>query len=531
MSGSCLSVRAGLHHVVAGVTGATGLKIIRAIVAGERDPAQLAQHRERQCKNPVETIEVVLRGHYRDEHAFALTQAVRNYDFCHIQVAACDQRIEDLLTRLRSVSAGESARMRIAWLVLPLSPETDRFSQSAGNAVQSRVIGLLVGQSELKGPSWAPRTLPRRIAQVDVASIFLGVAASFLVCLLAIVGLRPVAVAVDLVDKPGGRKTHHGEIPIVGGIAMFLGLSVGLGLVPGDPLRSETFIAACALLVVTGLLDDRFELSPWLRLPAQAAATLMVVTQLFAGTGFGLGNPLGFGNIEFHGLAAFVVILFFVVGAINAFNMLDGMDGLAGAVSLVALSGISVLAFGGGQPFTLQVSLTLAGAVGAFLLFNLPIRRNRGVRCFMGDAGSTLIGFILALLCMRLTQGQTRILAPVSVLWLVALPVFELLWTIIRRVSRRQSPFRADREHFHHLLVDAGLGVRGAFIVYVLCATVLTGAGLLFHEVGLPESLQFALFVLTGIFTVMLMFRVPVLVAHLPPDWHRKPVPRATGDV
>ena len=98
-----------LHHVVADVTGATGLKIIRAIVAGERDPAQLAQHRERQCKNPVETIEVALRGHYRDEHVFALTQAVQNYDFCHIQVAACDQRIEDVLARLRSVSAAPAA--------------------------------------------------------------------------------------------------------------------------------------------------------------------------------------------------------------------------------------------------------------------------------------------------------------------------------------------------------------------------------------------------------------------------------------
>src|SRR5690606_29850035 len=108
--------------------------------------------------------------------------------------------------------------------------------------------------------------------------------------------------------------------------------------------------------------------------------------------------------------------LFFAVGAINAFNMLDGMDGLAGAVSLVALAGIALLAWIGGLQFTVQVSFALAGAVGAFLMFNLPIRRNRGVRCFMGDAGSTLIGFILALLCMRLSQGESRILAPVSVL-------------------------------------------------------------------------------------------------------------------
>lgn len=341
-------------------------------------------------------------------------------------------------------------------------------------------------------------------------------------CILAIVSLRPVAVVIDLVDKPGGRKTHHGDVPIVGGVAMFLGLSVGLGFVPADALRSDVFIAACGLLVVTGLLDDRFELSPWVRLPAQAAATLLVVTHLFAGLAFNFGNPLGFGDIDFHGIASYVVVLFFVVGAINAFNMLDGMDGLAGAVAVVALLGITAMAWSGGLTFTLHVSFALAGAVGAFLLFNLPIHRNRGLRCFMGDAGSTLIGFILAVLCMRLTQGHTRVMAPVSVLWLVALPVFELLWTISRRALRRQSPFAADREHFHHLLIDSGIGVRGAFVVYVVYAAILAAVGLALHAIGMSESLQFALFVLTGIFTVMLMYRAPRLVAWLPPEWHRK---------
>lgn len=311
---------------------------------------------------------------------------------------------------------------------------------------------------------------------------------------------------------------------------MFLSLAVGLGLLPSDAPRIDTFIAASGLLVVTGLLDDRFELSPWMRLPAQAAATLLVVFQLFPGSGFSFGNPLGLGDIGFQGLFAYVVILLFVVGAINAFNMLDGMDGLAGGVAMVALVGIAVLAWQGGLQFSLHVSASLAGAVVAFLLFNLPIRRNREVRCFMGDAGSTLIGFILAVLCMRLTQGESRVVAPVSVLWLVALPVFELLWTIIRRASRGQSPFTADREHFHHLLVDSGLGVRAAFILYLALAATLAVAGFVFHAIGMPEALQFALFVLTGIFTVMTMYRAPLLVARLPSDWRRAPGPQMSGN-
>lgn len=355
-----------------------------------------------------------------------------------------------------------------------------------------------------------------------VPSLLFGSVASFFVCLIAVLALRPVAVAIDLVDKPGGRKTHHGEVPIVGGIAMFLGLAVGLGLNPGGLLHAETIIAASGLLVVTGLLDDRFELSPWLRLPAQATATVLVVAVFYPIPTLSFGNPLGTGEIVLHGFAAYGAMLFFVVGAINAMNMLDGMDGLAGAVSLVALAAIVAMSWtGGGLPFSVQVSLTLAGSVAAFLLFNLPTHRNRELRCFMGDAGSMMIGFLLALLCMRVSQGDTAVMAPVGVLWLVALPIYELLWTIIRRTSRRQSPFTADREHFHHLLIDAGLGVRGAFFMYVLLALLLAGTGLALHELAWSDAVQFPLFVVTGVAVVMSMYRVAALVERFPASWRR----------
>jgi len=105
MQKALMEMNVQLHHVVADITGATGLKIVRAIIAGERDPAQLALLRDRQCKNPVGTIEAALHGHYRDEHVFALTQAVHSYDFCHVQVAECDRRIETILASLHGTSA------------------------------------------------------------------------------------------------------------------------------------------------------------------------------------------------------------------------------------------------------------------------------------------------------------------------------------------------------------------------------------------------------------------------------------------
>ena len=106
-------------------------------------------------------------------------------------------------------------------------------------------------------------------------------AASFFTCWLAIVALRPLAIAVDLVDRPGGHKIHHGDIPVVGGLAMFLGIVLGMGLLPLPGPSSGAFLAACAILVTVGLIDDRFDLSPWTRLPGQIAAAVVLVLASF----------------------------------------------------------------------------------------------------------------------------------------------------------------------------------------------------------------------------------------------------------
>lgn len=327
-------------------------------------------------------------------------------------------------------------------------------------------------------------------------------------------------MAVDLVDRPGGRKTHSGEIPVVGGLAMFLGLALGVGITATPQSSFDSFVAACSLLVTVGLLDDRFDLSPWLRLPAQIAATLLAVNAS-ALMAVSLGSPAGDLTLDFSGLTAAFVVVVLVVGAVNAFNMLDGMDGLAGTVSLVALVAIAYLSFGTAQLWAFSVSTIVAGAVAGFLLFNVPSRFNRGMRCFMGDAGSTLIGFVLALLCLRISQGSAALVSPITVLWFVALPIFELLWTIIRRVGRGHSPFRADREHLHHLLLDSGFGVRSAFAVFLLLASLYSVIGLVLAHLGASDSLSFVLFGLVGVGTVCLMYRAHRYVHWLPSAWQR----------
>jgi UDP-GlcNAc:undecaprenyl-phosphate GlcNAc-1-phosphate transferase len=335
--------------------------------------------------------------------------------------------------------------------------------------------------------------------------------ACFFATLLTMAALRPVAVVVELVDKPGGRKTHHGEIPVVGGLAMFIGCIFGIGLLPGSSLVSASMLSAAALVVLVGLLDDRFEISPIARLTAHLVAAFLVLstsTDLSITT---LGRPFGNSPIEFteFGAAAFTCIA--IVGAINAFNMLDGMDGLAGTMAFNALAALACLTSLTGDNIVGSVSIVLCGAVAAFLIFNFPAKYNRRFRCFMGDAGSTLLGFLLACMCISASQRTGSKLSPTTMLWIVAIPLYELLWTTMRRTLKGRSPLNPDRAHFHHKLLDAGFGVRGAFFVLICIGVLLSLAAVAIHYFEVPDAFSFALWLLSGLGMVVLMHNAQIL--------------------
>jgi len=345
---------------------------------------------------------------------------------------------------------------------------------------------------------------------------------SFALSLLAILSLRPLAIAIDLIDRPGGRKTHHGEVPIVGGLAMYLGVVLGVGMLPLQDSAGAAFLSACTVLVTVGLVDDRFDLSPWTRLPAQVCAALMLIFGAGAVV-LSLGDPFGTGPVELSSVGSPLFTALIVIAAINAFNMLDGMDGLAGATALTSLVALSIMAWTGGGSTPVALSFVVGGSICAFLIFNLPSHLNRPFRCFMGDAGSTLLGFSVAWLCIQVSQGHGKSVAPVTTLWAVAMPLYELIWSTLRRLVRGVSPFRADASHFHHMLLKAGFGVRGAFAVFVTLAIVLAGIGLAADHYALAEKYSFALLLVCGVAVVTLMYRADLLWKLMPEPVRRIP--------
>jgi UDP-GlcNAc:undecaprenyl-phosphate GlcNAc-1-phosphate transferase len=300
---------------------------------------------------------------------------------------------------------------------------------------------------------------------------------------------------------------------------MFSGLLVAAAATPALGGDGMYLLVVSAFMVSIGALDDRFDLPPRVRLFAHLTAA---VTLLY-GSGYvvaSLGDLLGMGELTL-GWATVPFTVLSVIALINAFNMLDGLDGLAGSSGMVALGGLMIVACIGGSPGTVIVAGSMLGAVVAFLMFNLPTRLNRPVRTFMGDAGSTLLGFVLAGLSLTLVQPTTIDLAPVVVLWLMPIPIFELFTSTARRILHGMSPTQADTGHFHHVLVRSGLSVRAVCTLYLVVSLACCVFGVWAYRTGVPEPMLFAVFCLAFGAWLLLVRQVRHFIGLLPAWFQR----------
>ncbi len=321
------------------------------------------------------------------------------------------------------------------------------------------------------------------------------IAIAFFITLIFMIALRPLAKSIGLVDMPGGRKQHVGEVPIVGGIAIFLGSAGGLVVSPGDHPFLLPGLVASGLIVAIGVLDDKYSLPASARLTTQIVAVLIMAF----GANFimtNIGDPFGFGVIEL-GPSALIVTVLITVSVINAFNMIDGVDGLAGTMALIAL--ISVALVAGYNAPVATVALIAAASILAFLMFNFPTPYNRTVRTFMGDAGSMLIGIFVVWITMRISQVPDAIASPVVCLWFVAIPIYDLFTRFVRRALNGHSPFRPGRDHFHNTLARAGLGVRSVLGFLAGLQLIYALIGLTGHFAGASDVVMFTAWSFLGI--------------------------------
>ena len=302
---------------------------------------------------------------------------------------------------------------------------------------------------------------------------------------IAIMVLARLAPRWGLVDRPGGRKRHHAVVPLVGGIGIYIGVVTACLVWDSIGALGNSSKLACGAMLLVGVADDRHDITPTIRLALQAAiaVTLVLVT---GHTVTDLGDLVGLGTVQLGWLSLpFTIVA--MVALINAFNMLDGLDGLAGGVGFVGFGALAVLASVTGQVAMATVSLAFVGALLGFLFFNAPIRLVRRRLVFMGDAGSTLLGFAFAASALTMVSPDGADLPPPLILWLVAIPIFELFSSTFRRAARGMSPMEADTGHYHHRLMEAGWPVNAVFAFYFLFSAVSAAIGLGLYALHAPD--------------------------------------------
>ncbi|MCK5717987.1 MAG: hypothetical protein KAH77_10900 [Thiomargarita sp.] len=326
---------------------------------------------------------------------------------------------------------------------------------------------------------------------------------AFSMTILLIHKLKPLAVRIGFVDQPDDRKHHQGNIPLIGGIAIFCGFMLTLLITDQQLLNLRTLVACAAILMFVGVLDDFHDLPHTARFLVQIFVGLLMMSNAeIALHEFGaLTWTSEIIELDFWTTGIFTILA--IVMAINAMNMSDGIDGLAGSLTIITLSALSFIAWMAGLEAVWKILLILIMTILAFLIFNLRYPGQAHAQVFMGDAGSMFLGFIIVWFLISLSQGEQRAMTPVTALWIFALPLLDVARLTIHRSLKGTSPFSPDREHLHHLLLKAGFTIQQTLLIIVSVALGLAVCGLLGLFWGMSEFIMFIAFI--GIFVCFLL--------------------------
>ncbi len=315
---------------------------------------------------------------------------------------------------------------------------------------------------------------------------FLPYVISFITALTLTLLLIPVIIRLShkyqLVDKPDQRKVHKAPIPTLGGIGFFAGF-IGVAIiwmVLRGQLSDFVLLLGLVVLFTMGIFDDLLDLRASLKFLIQIGVALTI--SYFGIRITSLNGVFGIYEMPVWAQYAFSVLL--ITGLINAFNLIDGIDGLAGGLAFINSIVLGIILFSQGNVLYALLAFTFGGALLGFLYYNF-----NPAKIFMGDTGSLVIGFLMALFGIvvikgdllpenSLSEGHSGI--TVVVVGILLLPVYDTLRVFTERILKKSSPFKPDRTHVHHLLIETGARhKRASIILYIANITIITLAFLL----------------------------------------------------
>ena len=286
---------------------------------------------------------------------------------------------------------------------------------------------------------------------MDLNLIFIFLLSS-LITLISIIILLPIARKLKLVDIPSKRKSHLGNVPLIGGLSILMGVCVSTSGSLIDDKIFLIYMVSAFFILILGLIDDFYPLSPKIRLTIQTV--IILITLELTGLKFDtLGHSFGLKTQINLGFFSYPVTILGMLLVTNAFNLMDGADGVTGVLAILALTVIFLIEILSLNINSNPLILALIGSLIPFLSFNLIKSKNK---IFLGDSGSLFLGFSIAFLLLYETQVIKNISPPFA-LWILAIPIFDVCAVMIFRFKKSRSLFKPDRSHLHHFLQKLGL--------------------------------------------------------------------------
>ena len=280
-----------------------------------------------------------------------------------------------------------------------------------------------------------------------------------------------ISFKLNAVDMPGHRKVHKVPIPTLGGLAIFFSFLAGLLIIQPQSSYHLAIVIGALLMIILGFMDDLYHLTAKAKFLFQVTIACLVVFWGDLQVSF-INLPFG-GQLEF-GWLSIIVTIFWIVGITNAINLIDGLDGLSAGISAIVLLTIGSMAIIMDNVYVLSMSIILFWSILGFLPYNF-----HPAKTFMGDTGSLFLGYMIAVLSLLGFKNVTFISFVIPIL-ILAVPIFDTVVAIIRRLVQKRPIASPDSSHLHHKLLQLGMTHRQAVLFMYLLSSLFSFAAILF---------------------------------------------------
>lgn len=281
-----------------------------------------------------------------------------------------------------------------------------------------------------------------------------------------------ISYHVGALDYPNERKVHKKPMPVMGGLMIYLGFLFGYMLFAPQSTQMLAILIASFIVVITGILDVINPLRAREKLVGQVVAALIIVFY-----GKILLNDISFFGYYFDfGWLAYPITLVFIVAVMNCINLIDGLDGLADGISMIFFITIGVLAFIMHNLGSLEITIAfiMIGACLGFLIFNF-----NPAKIFMGEIGSMFLGFMIAVVCLLGFKAVTLTSLVVPML-ILAIPILDTLFAILRRIIHHKPIYEADRQHLHHQLLNKKFSQKTTVLIIYAVSILFSSASVFY---------------------------------------------------